>query len=96
LFVCLHTGMRSDRRYGQSFAGRSANAHQASHMTAKKYIDLPLDISHVCHKKLCVNPDHLSHEEHVVNVDREICRRKGQCTFPHRSADDTQLFKKCI
>lgn len=88
-------GMRTDGRYGQlKVAGRVVNAHRASYMAFKEYIDLPLDISHICHNRLCVNPHHLSHEEHDVNIDREGCRAAGRCTS-HRSQQGT-LYKPCV
>jgi len=62
-------------------------------MAAKKYIDLPLDISHVCHSRLCINADHLSHEPHDVNMDREGCQRLGRCTG-HKL--DGKQFAPCI
>jgi len=60
---------------------KSMGAHRASYMAYEECIDLPDDVSHCCHEGLCVNPDHLSHEHHLINSEREICRRKGQCTL---------------
>ena len=81
-----------------SVAGRMLGAHRASYMAFNQCIDLPHDISHVCHRKKCVNPAHLSHEEHHVNIEREICRVRGHCTDNHISKDGkdkTCTFIKC-
>jgi len=90
-------GLRSDGRYGVLWvAGRSVNAHRASYMAAKKCNDLPHDISHLCHNNMCVNPRHLVHEEHSVNVERQYCRQIGHCTVTvHTSSDKKCIFKKC-
>jgi len=89
-------GMDADRRYGKLWVtGRTVGAHRASYMAFNHRIDLPLDVSHVCHRKKCVNPGHLSHEEHNVNIEREACKRNGQCTDNHRSPDGKVAYKIC-
>jgi hypothetical protein len=40
-------------------------------MAFNELLDLPLDISHVCHVSLCVNPDHLSHK-YRIEIYKEI------------------------
>ena len=55
------------------------NAHRASYIAFNEKFLLPLDISHCCHEKLCVNPEHVSHEEHEVNMDREDCKEFKKC-----------------
>ena len=59
----------------------NTSAHRAMFVAANKVMpgDLRLDISHLCHEGLCVNPRHLVHEEHVVNVDRRACTESGVC-----------------
>lgn len=37
------------------------------------------DCSHVCHNTLCINPEHISYEEHWINNNRQSCRNKGFC-----------------
>lgn len=39
-----------------------------------------MDVSHLCHNSLCVNPQHLTYEPHQVNRIRSACVRAGQCT----------------
>jgi hypothetical protein len=39
-----------------------------------------LNISHLCHNNLCINPSHLSHEPGPVNKKRQICVNTNSCT----------------
>ena len=59
-------------------------AHRVAYMLHKKVTDLYrtndagdlMDVSHLCHEKLCINPDHLVFERHVMLVlDLEAARR---------------------
>lgn len=54
-------------------------SHRASYIAFKRMFILPHDISHRCHEKLCVNPDHLSHEPHSINLRRRACKQQTQC-----------------
>ena len=38
-----------------------------------------MDVSHRCHTKLCVNPDHLLLESRRENNARKACARRGKC-----------------
>lgn len=40
-------------------------------------------ISHLCHKRRCVNPIHLSREPAQINSNRESCRLDGACHGHH-------------
>jgi hypothetical protein len=76
--------MRKDGKYGRvslNIRGDRmyVNAHRASYIAFTECFVLPNDISHCCHEKLCVNPDHLSHEEHCINRSRARCIEAGQC-----------------
>lgn len=45
-----------------------------------------LDVSHICHKANCINPEHLVLEVHNTNMDRITCKLQNTCTkdhFPH-------------
>lgn len=42
-----------------------------------------LEVSHLCHKKLCVNPAHLVLETHEINQERIHCRVQGLCCRTH-------------
>ena len=39
-----------------------------------------MDVSHLCHNTLCVNPQHLSYEPHQTNTVRRACISAGTCT----------------
>ena len=43
-----------------------------------------LDVSHLCHNKKCINEDHLVHEPHVTNMDRNGCFASGYCSKRHK------------
>lgn len=45
--------------------------------------DNPLECSHLCHNKLCVNPDHISLEDHATNQERIHCKGQGHCSKCH-------------
>lgn len=38
-----------------------------------------IHISHLCHNKLCINPDHLSLEPPSINMARNTCKIEGSC-----------------
>lgn len=42
-----------------------------------------LEVSHLCHEKLCVNPMHLSLEPHATNQERIHCMQQGVCSGAH-------------
>lgn len=43
--------------------------------------DNPMDISHLCSNKLCLNINHLWLEDHVYNLSRVGCRKRdGPCS----------------
>ena len=42
-----------------------------------------LDVSHICHHKLCINPEHLVLEKHVDNGSRQTCLALGACSRNH-------------
>ena len=37
------------------------------------------DISHLCHRKTCVNPDHMDLEDRMTNIRRKQCVRNNDC-----------------
>ena len=76
--------LRQDGRYGRvclflKGKRRYVNAHRAAYIAFNHRFDFPDDISHLCHKNLCVNPDHLVHEPHFMNLDRRNCVEAGIC-----------------
>lgn len=42
-----------------------------------------LDVSHICHCKSCVKPEHLVLENHETNMERMHCISQGVCTRNH-------------
>ena len=38
-----------------------------------------LEISHICHRKNCVNIEHLSQEPHAINMARKTCKQNKKC-----------------
>ena len=88
-----------DSKYGRiriTYVGvtQSIGAHRSAYMAFKETFDLEHDISYRCHNTLCVNPDHLPHEERSVNAERSTCVPQGFCIGHSRS--EGQLLKPCI
>ena len=67
--------------------------HRLSYMARTQNIQIPpgLHVSHLCHRSLCVNPDHLSLEPAAVNVQRQQC---GDVCTGHKMGD--MEFPACI
>ena len=91
-------GMKKGGRYGIVYLRikgdrMCVHAHRASYIAFNRKFILPYDISHCCHHSRCVNPDHLSHEPHDINIDRERCREVGSCCG-HQT--DGEVLKACI
>lgn len=85
-------GIKYGRFYYTSFDKQSpveTTAHRAMFMLKSNQYSLspppntpfkgPWDVSHLCHNSLCVNIDHLSYEPHIVNMQRNICKREKHC-----------------
>ncbi len=47
------------------------------------------DVSHLCHRKLCVNPVHLSFEPHGTNLQRRVCHQTNVCV-------GHEHFRNCV
>ena len=45
--------------------------------------DDPLDVSHLCHNKLCMNVAHLVLESRATNNDRKHCWHLHRCSGQH-------------
>lgn len=66
-------------------------AHRVAYMAHHKLCSLPqldetglqLDVSHLCHTKLCINPAHLVLETHTSNMSRNHCRAARVCSLEH-------------
>ena len=75
-------------------------AHRAAYMLSNKLVQIPhfdsrgrrLEISHLCHEKLCINIKHLTLEISKLYREREICctnrvclGHKPECIFEVRN-----------
>ena len=54
-----------------------------SEMPTHDEYNQPLDISHLCHHKACVNVTHLVMEPRCINNDRKHCRNLNYCSGQH-------------
>ena len=56
-------------------------AHRITYYIAHECapIEAAMHISHICHNKSCVNPQHLNKETQNINNNRNICKREGAC-----------------
>jgi hypothetical protein len=56
-------------------------AHRILYMCHIKSIDIDkkMDVSHLCHQKLCININHLHLEPHDTNMSRRECQIAGHC-----------------
>ena len=55
-------------------------------LTRSHFQDAGLDVSHICHKKLCINPMHLTIESHATNQERIHCVLQGWCCGARQQA----------
>ena len=53
-------------------------AYMAEHNDSN--LDAVSDCSHMCHNSLCINPAHISLENHSVNNNRQACKGTGVCS----------------
>ena len=89
-----------DGKYGRmkltvDGARKSIGAHRAAYMAfyRETYLGMDKDVSHVCHQPLCVNPDHLSLEDRVINMERHTCKLQGSCSGHSFKG---QVLKPCL
>ena len=65
--------------------------HRLQNMVTNHMMEVPrtdqngslLDVSHLCHNSVCVNPGHLTLELHAKNMERRTCKEQGLCTNKH-------------
>lgn len=76
-----------------SFRGKHQNftVHRLQYFLANncKFSNITHHVSHLCHKKKCLNIDHLSLEPVDINIERNQCKPLGACQG-HNG------FKNCI
>jgi len=72
---------------------KTVSCHRFAYMLHMQCFDLSSDmqVSHRCHKRRCINTDHLSYEPASVNKDRQICRG----IFPTRCKSHAP-YKDCL
>ena len=58
--------------------------HELSVISTCNDEGISVEISHICHHKLCVKPQHLVHETHDVNMGRLHCKNQGFCSRDHQ------------
>lgn len=49
-------------------------------MSVNRPVLTKMHVSHLCHNKLCVRPDHLSYEPQQINNKRLKCKNDGECS----------------
>ena len=72
--------------------GAETHAHRLMYMAVHEVENLPekdgqdhiLHVSHLCHTKRCINPDHLVLEANIINSERTTCASQGVCTGRHQ------------
>jgi hypothetical protein len=65
-------------------------AHRVAYMLEHKLLPEELqamsgglELSHLCHHKKCVKPDHIILESHINNMSRLHCEKQGMCSANH-------------
>lgn len=68
-------GTRGENGYGAiKIAGKVKSAHKYSYILHKGDVPENLSVSHTCHNKLCVNPEHLILVTKKENYDNAVKR----------------------
>lgn len=66
----MWTGTINAHGYGgMTINGKSKLVHRLSYERAKGQIPVGLQIDHICHNRICVNPDHLRPVNHKQNQE---------------------------
>ena len=82
--------------YGQTSVSAKAGGRSGTfpaHRVSKKaelgkYVNTNgYDVSHTCHVRLCINPDHLRLEKRSENNRRKRCKLEGRCLGHGREED---------
>jgi len=58
-------------------------------------IDRALQVSHLCHKKRCINPAHITQESAAVNISRLPCQQLGLIAFKCPCCDTVSQVNPC-
>ena len=74
---------------------KSASVQRVCAMIHNGTLELgKVDASHLCHNKLCVNPNHISLESRATNCSRKSCVLAGVC-LRHPKGDGT-FYPDCL
>lgn len=80
--------------YGQlRFGTKVKRAHRVSYEFYKGTIKRGLEIDHLCHNTLCVNPDHLEAVTHTENMQRRKDSRLPECRYGHKYTAETTYIR---
>ena len=99
------TGSRSNNGYGGIWScGKMLKAHRVSHELYKGPIPPGMDICHECHRKCCVNPEHLHVGTRKDNIREmlEAGRHKPPCLRGEKvgtaklTEDEARLIKRAL
>ena len=52
-------------------------------VTRSQFKHAGVECSHLCHSRLCVNPQHIVLESHATNQERIHCKSQGLCSKLH-------------
>ena len=64
----------------QGWGSRPVAIHRLVYLLHYGYKQMTgLHVSHLCHNKLCCEPEHLTLEPGAVNSQRILCKSEGQC-----------------
>ena len=53
------------------------------------------EMSHICHNKLCIKPEHFSYEPRAINKARDVCHSSNICTS-HRTYESGITYPDCL
>ncbi len=88
-----------------SFKGKTLKISQAIFIWIKGFIpvqtknisaDQRLQVSHICGRAVCCNPDHLVLEKERVNLDRKECHKKLKDKKKNYQCRNKEHVPKCI
>lgn len=94
------TGSRFKKKYGdygQIRIGRRNDsklrrAHVVSYETFVAPIPNGLELDHLCHNTLCINPEHLELVTHPINMKRRKDSGLLQCKYGHVYTKETTFY----
>lgn len=73
--------------------GKSKKAHRISYQHFVGTFDERLELDHLCHNTLCVNPQHLEPVTHAENMQRRKDSRLTHCRHGHEYIETTTYIR---